>query len=110
MGWRWSPDSRHIAYAQSDMNFNRDIWIVPADGSAPAVNITRHPNEDSSPRWSADGRILAFLSDRVNDEMDVWRVYLDKDLESYTPKELETYYKDAKKVIIPLALDVGLGW
>ena len=97
IGWRWSPDSRHIAYAQSDMNFNRDIWIVPADGSESAVNITRHPNADNSPRWSADGRILAFLSDRVNDEMDVWMVYLDKDLESYTPKELETYYKDAKK-------------
>ena len=72
---RWSPDSRHIAYAQSDMNFNSDIWVVPADASEQTVNITRHPDEDSSPRWSADGRILAFVSERVNEDFSA--VYLD---------------------------------
>lgn len=97
LDWRWSPDSRHVAYEQNDMNFNADIWIVPADGTAPAVNVTRHPDNEGSPRWSADGKILAFLSERVNEEYDVWMVYLDADLEAYTPKELETYYKDAVK-------------
>ena len=93
--WQWSPDSRHIAYAQSNLNYNTDIWIVPADGSAPAVNITRHPDNDLNPRWSADGRILSFVSERVNEEYDVWMVYLDKNLEVLTPKELEEYYEDA---------------
>lgn len=93
----WSPDSRHLAYAQSDLDFNSDIWIVPADGSAPAVNITRHPDNEHRPRWSADGKILAFTSERVDEEYDVWAVYLDKDLEVLTPKELEEYYKDAAK-------------
>ncbi len=93
--WRWSPDSRHIAYAKSDLNFNSDIWIVPADGSEVAVNVTKHPDDDGSPRWSADGKILAFTSQRVNDESDIWMVYLDAALEAYTPKELTKYYKDA---------------
>ena len=31
----------------------------------------------------------------MNDEYDVWSVYLDKDLESLTPVELDQYYKDA---------------
>ena len=93
--WEWSPDSRHIAYAQSDLNYNTDIWIIPADGSSPAVNITRHPDDDSSPSWSADGKILSFLSERVNDESDVWMVYLDANLEALTPLELEKYYEDA---------------
>jgi tricorn protease len=97
LDWRWSPDSRFIAYEQNDINFNSDIWIVPADGSKPAVNISRHPNNDGSPRFSADGKILAFLSNRVADEYDVWSVYLDADLESYTPRELETYYDEAVK-------------
>jgi tricorn protease len=97
--WRWSPDSRHIAYVQSDLNFNDDIWIVPADGSSPAVNVTRHPDNDLAPRWSADGKILAFLSERVNEEFDVWMVYLDKDLEAYTPKELNSYYEERIKAV-----------
>lgn len=97
LDWRWSPDSRHIAYQQNDMDFNSDIWIVPADGSQAATNITRHPDSDSRPRWSADGKILSFVSERVNEEYDLWMVYLDKDLESLSSKELENYYKEAAK-------------
>lgn len=95
--WQWSPDSRHVAYAQSDLDFNSDIWIIPADAGKEPVNITRHPDNDGNPQWSADGKILAFTSQRVNDEYDVWMVYLDADLEVYTPKELEQYYKNAAK-------------
>lgn len=93
--WRFSPDGRWIAFQQEDRDFNSDIWIVPADGSAEPVNVTRHPDSDSDPRWSADGRILAFRSDRVNNEADVWTVWLDKTLDSRTPAELEKYFKDA---------------
>jgi tricorn protease len=94
---RWSPDSKLVAYAQNDMNFNSDIWIVLADGSKPAINITQHPDNDVNPSWSADGKILCFTSERVDEEYDVWRVYLDKDLEALTPKELDKYYEDAAK-------------
>ncbi|RJP34611.1 MAG: peptidase S41 [Phycisphaerales bacterium] len=97
LNWRWSPDSRHVAYEQSNMNFNADIWIVPVDGSAPAINVTRHPDNDGNPRWSADGKILSFVSERVNEEFDVWMVYLDRDMEAMTPKELDKYYKDAEE-------------
>jgi len=95
LDWRWSPDSKRIAYVTEDRNYNSDIWIIDAEGKKPAVNVTRHPSNDFSPRWSADGKILAFLSERVNREFDVWMVYLDKDLETLTPAELEQYYKDA---------------
>ncbi|WP_428940814.1 S41 family peptidase [Fontivita pretiosa] len=93
--WRWSPDARYIAYVTEDENFNSDIWIVPADGSSPAVNVTRHPDNDYAPRWSADGKLLAFLSERVNEEFDIWMVWLDKEMEALTPPELDQYYKDA---------------
>ncbi|MHC5109786.1 MAG: S41 family peptidase [Planctomycetota bacterium] len=95
--WRWSPDGRHVAYQQNDMNFNSDIWIVPVDESSPPVNITRHPDDDFNPRWSADGRILSFISERVGEEYDLWMVYLDKDLEAMTPAEREKYYEEAAK-------------
>lgn len=93
---RWSPDGQWIAYAQDDLNFNSDIYIVPVDGSTKPANITRHPDNESMPRWSADGKILAFTSERVDEEFDVWMVYLDKSLESLTPGELEAYYEDAR--------------
>ncbi len=92
--FRWSPDSRFIAYSTNDENFNADIWIARADASKPPVNITRHPDNDTSPRWSADGKVLAFLSERRGDT-DVYAVYLDKELESLPPQDLEKYYKDA---------------
>lgn len=97
MGWRWSPDSVYIAYHQYDINYNSDIWIVPADGSEAAVNISRHPNEDTNPRWSADGKILSFISERINNEFDLWMVYLDKDLEALNAQELSNYYEEAAK-------------
>ena len=93
--WRWSPDGRWLAIQQQDRDFNSDIWVAPADGSAEAINVTRHPDADVDPCWSADGRVLAFRSDRTGDEFDVWMVSLDKSLDAMTRQELETYYKDA---------------
>ncbi|MFM7261716.1 MAG: hypothetical protein ACKO3W_14050, partial [bacterium] len=91
----FSPDGKLIALAESDQDFNKDIWILAADGSKHAVNVTRHPDNDGSPRFSADGRMLAFTSERTNEEFDVWVVMLDRDLEGYSARDLEQYFKDA---------------
>ena len=91
----YSPDGGMIAFAESDQDFNKDIWIVPADGSRAAVNITQHPDNDGRPRFSADGRMLSFLSERTNEESDVWVVMLDRDLEGYSQRDLDQYFKDA---------------
>ncbi len=93
--FRWSPDSRHVAYNQDDVNFNSDVWIVRADGSSPAVNISRHPANDRAPRWSADGKVLVFLSERIDREYDVWRVNLDAKLDTMSPLETAEYFKEA---------------
>ena len=84
-----------IAFAESDQDFNKDIWLVPADFSSSPVNITRHPDNDTRPRFSADGKILAFASERTNEEFDVWVVMLDRDLEGYSQRDLDQYFKDA---------------
>lgn len=95
LDFRWSPDGRFIAFQQDDRNFNADIYVVPSDGSAPPVNVTRHPANDYSPRWSADGRILTFISERHAREFDVYLVILDKRIEALPPLELEQYFKDS---------------
>ncbi|WP_111413514.1 S41 family peptidase [Billgrantia lactosivorans] len=108
MHWRWSPDSRYIAFSRNDLNFSANIFVVPADGSEEAVNITRHPRNDLNPRWSTDGRKLTFISNRSGENYDLYRVYLDRELESYTPRELSTYYRNAREEArghSPLAVD-----
>ena len=65
-----SPDGRFVAFSVKAVAPGKDgyrsaLWVVPADGSAPARQLTAGTKSDSSPRWSPDGRTLAFLSDRA---------------------------------------------
>jgi dipeptidyl aminopeptidase/acylaminoacyl peptidase len=61
-----SPDGKRVAFVRVAVNKKKEgydtaVWIVPADGSAPARAFTG--GEDTNPRWSPDGSQLAF--DRV---------------------------------------------
>lgn len=76
MQYEWSPDGEWIAYAKSDPDFNRDIWIAPADGKRDPYNLSRHPDSDSNPKWSPNGKILAFTGRRFEKETDIYYVYL----------------------------------
>ncbi|MCA9305829.1 MAG: PD40 domain-containing protein [Phycisphaerales bacterium] len=96
--WRdvaWSPDGRYLAWSVNDRDFNSDVWIAPVGDAGGAVNISRHPDNDYSPRWSADGKVLAFLSDRQNNEADVWMVFLDRDMDSMSARAMREYFKSA---------------
>ena len=72
----FSPDSRWLVYSQNDEWFNSDIWLLPLDGSRPAFNLSRHPDNDYSPVWSPDGKKIAWAGRRENDEFDIHYVWL----------------------------------
>jgi tricorn protease len=74
--YAWSPDGQWLAYAIDDNDFNRDIWIAPADGKKPPYNLSRHPDTDANPAWSPDGKILAFTGRRYETETDIYYVHL----------------------------------
>lgn len=94
----WCADSRHLIYAVEDVYFNSDIWLLDTQGEGPAVNLTRHPDADVSPRLSADGKVLYFLSDRdanVNGDMALYALNLDRKLDGLSSYELAEYFKTA---------------
>ena len=93
-----SPDGKWIAYAQHDLDFNSDIFLMRLDGSTPPVNITRHPDNDEHPRFSADGRLLVFTSERKAEAYDIMMVALDAEYDRLLEADRETYHDKAKKL------------
>lgn len=83
----WSPDGKWIAYAYSDNDFNRDIWIKPVDGSRSPFNLSRNPDNDDAPIWSPDGRMIAFVGSRYHKETDIFYVFLRKEDEDRSDRE-----------------------
>ncbi|MGA0040958.1 MAG: S41 family peptidase, partial [Pirellulales bacterium] len=82
-----SPCGAWVAYAQSDDDFNSEIWIRPSDASAPAVNVSQHPDDDYGPRFSPDGTLLAFTARRADTETDIHYVYLQADEAERTSRD-----------------------
>jgi tricorn protease len=79
-GITWSPDSKWLAFAKTDLNFNQEIFIQAADLSIKPINVSMHPRNDSRPFWSADGTKLGFISNRsVDRSSDIWFVWLKKE-------------------------------
>ena len=103
----WSPDGKWVVYAINDTDFNRDIWIIPADGSADPVNVSRHPYDEYNPIWRPDGKVIAFASQRLDRETDIFYLWLqeaeyeksqrDRTLEKALKKMEDARKKDEKE-------------
>ncbi|MBN2445937.1 MAG: PD40 domain-containing protein, partial [Phycisphaerae bacterium] len=110
--YRWSPDSKWIAYNVEDLEHNADVWIVPAVGDAPPVNISQHPDYDENPQWAADGQILAFNSLRDGFDTDLYLVFLSPELDELSTVDQNEYFEkraEAVKKLKPLKSALASG-
>ena len=74
----FSPDGATVAF-YSGKGGAQDIWLVPADGSHPARQLTReaaaHDDPRFEPAWSPNGAMIAYVSNRADYWADdVWLV------------------------------------
>jgi dipeptidyl aminopeptidase/acylaminoacyl peptidase len=68
-----SPDGKWVVFsvafpAYDDKEQASDLWIVAADGSAPARRLTSTRTGESGVAWSPDSRRVAFVTKREGDE------------------------------------------
>lgn len=114
----WSPDSKYIAYSQSDLNFDSEIYIQSVENPSKKMNVSMHPRSDSNPVWSPDGKKLSFVSNRAGDRgginYDTWMVLLQKSDWEKTKSDYKEgdYYqpksekkKDKKEVVVKIDED-----
>ena len=69
-----SPDGRWVVFTLNDVNYDSskdvsDLWIVPADGTAPPRRLTSNKGPESGAAWSGDSTRIAFAAKRDDDEV-----------------------------------------
>lgn len=82
-----SPDGRWVAFAQSNDDFNSEIYLIDSQAKRSAYNVSRHPDDDARPRFSPDGKLLAFTGRRVDQETDIYYVWLQADERDKSPRQ-----------------------
>jgi hypothetical protein len=70
-----SPDGKWVVFSVLEPSYetdkeSSDLWLVPADGSAPAHRITNTRTPEGGVSWSPDSHSIAFSSKREGDESD----------------------------------------
>jgi hypothetical protein len=87
----WSPDAKSIVYG-NDRGGGLDLYLIPADGSAPARKIVEGEGTNFASDWSPDGSVVLFSRLKDDGDLDIWEVAMDGSDE--TRPYLETQHSE----------------
>jgi Tol biopolymer transport system component len=63
-----SPDGKWVAFEWYRVHANLDVFLVPADGSAPPIALTHTPEFTIFESWTPDSRAVIVSEDHDRDE------------------------------------------
>src|SRR6056297_1195536 len=102
----WSPDSRYLAVdiQTGGRLFFGNVALVPADGSAAPLDLTRSGYMDARPSWHADAGLIAWTTARYGPrqhgghgaQLDVHAQFLNQDAFDRFRRSKEDLALDAK--------------
>lgn len=84
----WSPDGKHIAYADQ----TQSLFVVPAKGGDPAKVDSAEQGEIRDYTWSPDGRWLAYSKPNRND----WIAVFIYDTREKVSRQVTTWTTDSR--------------
>lgn len=113
-----SPDGRLAVFTVTEPSYDStqtvsDLWIVPADGSAPARRLTNTRGGEGGATFSPDSKLIAFTARRDGDDID--QIYL-QPVDGSAARRLTTiatgastpkFSPDGKAVLFETAFMVG---
>jgi serine/threonine protein kinase/Tol biopolymer transport system component len=67
----WSPDGNRIALARHQGGEPRQVYVMPADGSASPERLRQSERAEVPDSWTANGNLLAFTRSEPSG-LDVW--------------------------------------
>jgi dipeptidyl aminopeptidase/acylaminoacyl peptidase len=85
-----STDGRYIAFNWNRRHPNRDVFVVPADGSSPPVALTNTPEATRFVSWAPGSQAVVVAEDHNGDE----RVRLFK-VSLYAPEVMQPLTEDS---------------
>lgn len=83
--YSWSPDSRWVAYALNQKNYNADIYIYDVQ-TGKSIPVITGATDDFQPVFTPDGKTLVFLSEVLPEQIELHSV-------SLLPEEKPPYEK-----------------
>ena len=101
----WSPDGLWLAY-EAYYGDDLDIWILPADGGQPAIQLTDDPASDLAPTWDPSGRRIAFISDRSGFP-DLFLADLDKPVDRFINLSQTPYVAESDPAFDPTGVRIA---
>jgi Tol biopolymer transport system component len=74
----WSPNGQRLVFYSNRSTFLGDtapdwnIWVMNADGSGSATQLTSDPADEIQPSWSPDGGSIAFATNRDSGDYEIY--------------------------------------